>query len=73
MKYKILPGSLEMDGTVVTAGVHTGPEDWKQENLRFVRIDWSEHKDVKNVGDLLAHAYENSEGCIINGDFRMKT
>lgn len=70
--HHILPGSIEMDGSTVKAAVHTGPSEWTPQNLRYVQADISAGKKGGSVLSFLANIYDNSEGCLLNGDFKMK-
>ncbi|MCZ7862537.1 hypothetical protein O9X98_14275 [Agrobacterium salinitolerans] len=70
--HHIVPGSVEMDGTTVTAAVHTGQNEWTPQNLRYVRADISTGAKTDSVLSFLAGVYDNSEGCLVKGDFKMK-
>lgn len=70
--YHIFPGSLELSGTIVTAGVHTGPSEFVPENLRYVSGDGAKGLPDDTLNSFLIRIYETSEGCIARGDFKMK-
>jgi hypothetical protein len=72
MAHQLLPGSLSVEGTTVTAGVHTGSSEWDIQNLRYVRFDWEKHDRVSKLIDLLGYTYDNSEGCLAKRTFKMK-
>lgn len=72
MAHHILPGSLEIDGTRVTAGVHVGEHEWDTKDLRYVTVDWALHQNIATLGELLSYAYDNSEGSLTKHDFKMK-
>jgi hypothetical protein len=73
MPHHILPGSLEVDGTTVVAGVHTGAHEWDVQNtgLRYIRA--SMVGGAGTLMDLLAKTYDNSEGCLITHTFKMRS
>jgi hypothetical protein len=66
--HHVLPGSIEMDGTIVKAAVHTGPSEWTPQNLRYVQADVSAGKKGDSILPFLANVYDNSEGCLLNGN-----
>lgn len=70
--HHILPGSAEIDGTIVTAAVHTGPNEWTPQNLRYVQADIFKGKKTDSVLSFLADVYDNSEGCLVKGNFKTK-
>lgn len=72
MTHHILPGSLELSGNIVRAGVHTGPSEFVTENLRYVSGDGSKGLPDDTLVSFLTRIYENSEGCIVHRDFKMK-
>ena len=68
----IMPGSLEVEDGYITAGVHNGPSEWQPKDLRYIKIQIPENPAAgQTVDDLMTWGYENSEGCLINGGFRM--
>lgn len=73
MTHKILPGSLEVHAGVVTAGVHTGPDDFTVKNLRYVSAEIPANPAPgTSVASFLGEVYDNSEGCMVAGGFKMK-
>ena len=71
MTYHILPGSLEIDDDILTAGVHTGPSEWSIENLRYVQASISGIDKDTTLVSLLSKVYDESEGCLVKGTFKM--
>jgi hypothetical protein len=72
MTHKILPGSFEVDSGIITAGVHTGPSEWEIKNLRYVQGDITKAAPSETTVSFLSRVYDNSEGCLIKGSFKMK-
>lgn len=71
--YQVVPGSLEVDGSTVTGGVHTGPSEWQVENLRYVRADLSTVTEKeRTLVDILSETYDNTVGCLLQGGFKWK-
>ena len=72
MTHYILPGSFETERGVVRAGVHTGSSEFQIENLRYVEAKILDLPDTDTVAEAIFNVYDNSEGCLLKGDFRMK-
>lgn len=71
--YQVVPGSLTVEGSIVTAGVHTGPTEWQVENIRYVRADLSSVADRnRTLVDILSETYDNTVGCLVQGGFKSK-
>jgi hypothetical protein len=68
----ILPGSLEMEDGVITAGVHTGPSEFEVESLRFVEAPRGTSLPGESILEFMGRVYDNSEGCLLKGDFKVK-
>lgn len=66
----MLPGSAEVDGNVLRAGVHTGNSEWDIQNLRYIEVPTSEMREGENVGQFLGRIYEDSTGCLVKHDFK---
>ena len=72
MAHHILPGSFELNGAIAIAGVHTGANEWDVKDLRYVRCDLSSVKDkTRSVSDVFGEVYDNSTGCMVEGDFKL--
>ena len=68
--HQVLPGSMEVNGLIVQAGVHTGTHEWDIQNIRYVRVDTSTITDkTRTIQSVLSEVYENSVGCMVNGGF----
>ena len=72
MTHHILPGSIEVDDGIAQAGVHTGPNEWTPQNLRYVRAKVPLAAKDETIQAFFARVYDNSEGCLLKGDFKMK-
>ncbi len=72
MAHYILGGSLEQDGTLFTAAVHTGPSEWKPENLRYVRAELDHGRIGDTVQSLLFRTYDTTVGCLVAGGYGPK-
>ena len=70
-KHHIMGGSLEINGTTVTAGVHVGPNEFVPTNIRYVQGDTSDSLPGETVVQFMGRIYENSTGCLVRGNFRM--
>lgn len=70
MTHFILPGSFEISDTTLTAGVHTGANDWDIKNLRYVSVDANEALPGDSALDLLGRIYDNSTGCLLSYNFK---
>ncbi len=73
MNHQILPGSLEIENDVLTAGVHTGTTEWDIVGLRYVRGNVAMMYKADTVLTFLGRIYDTTEGCLINGSFKEKT
>lgn len=70
--YQVVPGSLELKGGMVTAGVHTGSHEWDVKNLRYVRADMTKVTDKnRTLISILSEVYDNSTGCLMKKTFKM--
>lgn len=70
--YQVVPGSLQVDGTILTAGVHNGASEWDIKNVRYLRADLSLITDKnRTMIDILSEVYDNSVGCMVNGGFKL--
>lgn len=68
----ILPGSIEIKDGYLVAGVHNGPYEWKTKDLRYIKAKIPNPPvPGRTVKDLMTWAYENSEGCLVGGGFRI--
>lgn len=72
MPHHVLPGSLEVKGTTVVAGVHTGAHEWDLQGTGLRYIQASITGGSGTLLDLLAKIYDNSEGCLLAGTFKMR-
>jgi len=70
-KHHIMGGSLEVEGTTVTAGVHVGPNEWVPTNIRYIQAEVSEMIPGETLGEFMGRIYENSTGCLVRGTFQM--
>ena len=68
----ILPGSFEVDGRTVTAGIVEGNHsfDVTGGKLRYIEANTSDMKPDDTVESLLFRVHDNSTGCLIKGDFK---
>lgn len=65
--HQIVLGSIEVDGSWVTGGVHTGG----LKDLRYVRADITTGQPGDTVLSLLSRTYDNSTGCLIKNSFKL--
>lgn len=65
----VLPGSIEVSGTWIIAGVHSGSNEWDIKNLRYIKADFSGVEKGTTMIELLSSVYDNTTGCLIKGDF----
>lgn len=71
--HQVVPGSLEMNGSIIQAAVHTGASEWDVQNIRYVRADLSTITDkTRTMQSVLSEVYENSEGCLVRGGFKVR-
>lgn len=72
MTHFVLPGSLEVSGGVVTAGVHVGAHEWDIKGIRYVSGEVAGFGDkAATVGEFLGLIYDNSTGSLTHGDFKV--
>ena len=72
--HQVLPGSMEVNGTIINAGVHTGAHEWDVQNIRYVTVDTSKIADkTRSIQSVLSEVYENSVGCLVTGGFALKS
>lgn len=72
--YYILPGTLEVEDNKIIAGLHTGPDEFTVRDLRYIEAPLPEKPDdpSETVLSYLGRVYEETEGCIVLGNFRPK-
>ncbi len=71
--HHVLPGSMEINGKRITAGVHKGAHEWDIQEIRFVTVDTTGADPSEKLIDLLARVYENSTGCVSFRTFKMNS
>ena len=72
--HQVLPGSLELNGSIIRAGVHTGASEWDVQNIRYVRADLTTITDkTRTMESVLSEVYENSVGCLVHGGFMARS
>lgn len=70
--HHVFPGSLQIDDSIVKAGVHVGDNAYTPKDLRYVQFDMNTIEDKKRtLENILGEVYDNSTGCLINGNFKM--
>lgn len=67
----ILPGSVEVNGNIITAGVHEGSNEWDLKNLRYIEGDTSKANKGEKLLEFLSRIYDNSTGCLIHKTFKV--
>lgn len=68
----ILPGSFEVDGRTVRAGILEGDHafDVTGGKLRYVEGNVADMKPDDTVESLLFRIHGRSTGCLVRGDFK---
>ena len=69
----ILPGSLSVEGTIVTGALHTGSNEWdyNMDNIRYVEGDTKTMKPDDTILSFLTRIYNNSTGCLVRKTFKV--